>query len=185
VSQSQLKTIHAVGDVQQLNVSVVLDQTTVDPTQIDAIRTALSTAAGVDTQNRGDQIAVTAIPFNNTELVQQQAAANDASQQAQILTYAHLAALVLGPILLLVALRFVIGRGKAKEGPKTASSPRANEAAAAPVAPVAPRPRPVAAQPPVDPERAHVHDQIQQLASSNPGTLASLIQTWIEEDRGN
>jgi len=36
-----------------------------------------------------------------------------------------------------------------------------------------------------DPQKAYYREQIQQLGKSNPGTVAQLIQTWMDEDRRN
>ena len=36
-----------------------------------------------------------------------------------------------------------------------------------------------------DPQKIYYREQIQQLGKANPGTVAQLIQTWMDEDRRN
>jgi flagellar biosynthesis/type III secretory pathway M-ring protein FliF/YscJ len=122
----------------------------------------------------------------------------EAEQRDQVMTYGRLAALALGPVLLLIVLWFVLGGrpgrrvGKAKEisagaSPTPALPASASEAAApGPASPATTLgSRPVAQVITEDYQKTHVRDQIRLLAKNNPSTLAQLIQTWIEEDRRN
>jgi flagellar biosynthesis/type III secretory pathway M-ring protein FliF/YscJ len=117
----------------------------------------------------------------------------DATQKEQYMSYAHLGALVLGPLLLLGALFFILKRSRpknakvvaAEEAPKLAA-PSLDLESAAPAAPVPARPGKAVAQPIMeDPEKIYIRDQIQTLGKSNPATVAQLIQTWMDEDRRN
>src|SRR5437773_12468792 len=160
---------------------------------IQSVQSAVNAAAVIDT-TRGDVLSVTPLAFNRDELLTTQAAMTDAAQKEQLMSYAHLGALVLGPLLMIVVLFFMLGRGRKKTVADKAAI--ALEEAAAKMAPDAPvvvaspagppsRPgKPSMAQPIAeDPQRAYIRDQIQALGKSNPATVAQLIQTWMDEDR--
>ena len=110
------------------------------------------------------------------------------------MSYARLGALALGPVLMIVVLFFMLGRGRKKTVAEKASIAREiatakiSEAAAVST-PAAPPSRPgkqSMAQPIAeDPQRVYIRDQIQALGKSNPATVAQLIQTWMDEDRRN
>jgi flagellar biosynthesis/type III secretory pathway M-ring protein FliF/YscJ len=113
----------------------------------------------------------------------------------------HLAALALGPLVMLGLLFFIFRRGRKKQvveaveaaasEPNPLNLPSLVEAAdpAAPVAPVVAgkpqRPGAVGQAIVEDPQKVYIRDQIQVLGKSNPGTVAQLIQTWLDEDRRN
>ena len=118
------------------------------------------------------------------------------------MSYLHLGALVLGPLLLLLALFLILSRGRKKtvsEAARVAAEAIAAAAEVRVVEPVDPsvvvpagRPgtKPAAAVVPgvpiaEDPQKVYFREQIQQLGKSNPATVAQLIQTWMDEDRRN
>ena len=80
------------------------------------------TAAGIDAA-RGDVLTVTSLPFNRDELQTTQAAMAEAEQMNQYMGYARLGAMALGPVLMLVALFFILGRGRRKAAPLAANAP--------------------------------------------------------------
>jgi len=178
-----------------LVVSVMVDDdpNNPNPALIQSVQTAVNAAAGINT-TRGDVLSVTALAFNRDELLATQAAMTDAAQKDQLMSYARLGALALGPLLMIVVLFFMLGRGHKKTVAEKAAI--ALEAATAKIGEVAPVATPVAppsrpgkpsmAQPIVeDPQRAYIREQIQSLGKSNPATVAQLIQTWMDEDRRN
>jgi flagellar M-ring protein FliF len=187
------KIVRAPGSVTRLSVSVVLDD---DPNNPDAVlrqsvQDAVNAAAGID-PTRGDVLTVTSLAFSQTELLATQAAMADATSKEQLMNYLHLAALGLGPLLMLLVLFLIFTRGRKKT---TVAQAIANQAAMAPAPvevpdPAAPRtpsrPAKPNAQPIVeDPQKVYIRDQIQLLGKSNPATVAQLIQTWMDEDRRN
>jgi len=188
------KIVRAPGSVTRLSVSVVLDD---DPTNPNAalrqsVQDAVNAAAGID-PTRGDVLTVTSLTFDQTELLATQTAMADATQKEQLMNYLHLAALGLGPVLMLVVLFLIFRRGRKKtHAVKTLVNQAA--AAAAPIElsdPSLPRPpsRPAKlnVQQPIveDSQKVYIRDQIQLLGKSNPATVAQLIQTWMDEDRRN
>ena len=108
------------------------------------------------------------------------------------MNYLHLAALGLGPLLMLLVLFLIFGRGRKRT---SASQAIARQAATAPAPlefadPAAPKLPSRPAKPNVQPiaedaQKLYIRDQIQLLGKSNPATVAQLIQTWMDEDRRN
>jgi flagellar M-ring protein FliF len=199
LNKSTQKTVHAPGSVTRLSVSVMVDDDPNNPNTalIQSVQNAVNAAAGID-PTRGDVLTVTSLPFNRQQFLADQQALNDASQKQQLMSYLHLAALALGPLLMLGLLFFLFKRGGKKkvivletpaEAAPTAAPAVVAEAEAIAAAATARKP---AAQPPAvgqpiteDPQKAYIRDQIQLLGKTNPGTVAQLIQTWMDEDRRN
>jgi flagellar M-ring protein FliF len=199
LSKTVQKTVRAPGAVTRLSVSVMLDDDPSNPNAalIQSVQNAVNAAAGID-PTRGDLLTVTSLPFNRADFLLQQQAMNDAAQKEQLMNYLHLAALGLGPLLMLVVLFFIFRRGRKKvvlevaesaAADATGSLPKLGETADAPVmptAPTAPRPSKPLGQPiGEDPQKLYIREQIQLLGKSNPATVAQLIQTWMDEDRRN
>jgi flagellar M-ring protein FliF len=196
LNKSVKKVVTAPGSLSRLSVSVMVDDdpNSPNPALIQNVQTAVNAAAGIDT-TRGDVLSVTALAFNRDELLTTQAAMTDAAQKEQLMSYAHLGALVLGPLLMIVVLFFMLGRGRKKTvAEKAASALEAAAAKTAELPPTLPTPilppsrpgKPAMAQPIAeDPQRAYIREQIQALGKSNPATVAQLIQTWMDEDRRN
>src|SRR6266851_844682 len=188
------KIVRAPGSVTRLSVSVVLDDDPNNPNAAlrQSVQDAVNAAAGIDA-TRGDVLTVTSLTFDQTEVLATQTAMADATQKEQLMTYLHLAALALGPLVMLGVLFFILTRGRRKSSAQMIAIAEATAAAPAPVevpdpAPKAPgRPgKPVVSQPIVeDPQKVYIRDQIQLLGKSNPATVAQLIQTWMDEDRRN
>jgi flagellar M-ring protein FliF len=194
LNKSIQKVVRAPGAVKRLSVSVMLDDdpNNPNPTLRQTVQDALTAAAGIDAA-RGDVLTVASLAFNREELQTTQAAMAEAAQMDQYMGYARIGAMALGPLVMLIALFMVLGRGKRKESApaaQTAAAPAAGAAAPAVVqepaiaSPVSPRKsmaQPIAE----DPQKVYIREQIQMLGKSNPATVAQLIQTWMDEDRRN
>jgi flagellar M-ring protein FliF len=196
------KVVRAPGAVKRLSVSVLIDDdpNNPDPVLAQNVQNAITAAAGID-PNRGDQLIVTPMAFNRQELQQAEAQMAEASQREQLMSYARLAALALGPVLLLIVLWLILRSGKRRAAaPAAAAAPSVAEALAdlpdgvervpadVPIAPAAPPRmpgRPMAQPIAEDPQKIYIRDQIQSLAQNNPAMVAQLIQTWMDEDRRN
>ena len=74
---------------------------------------AVNAAAGID-PSRGDVLTVTSLTFNQSDLLATQTAMVDAAQKEQLNNYLHLAALALGPLVMLGILFFILTRGRRK-----------------------------------------------------------------------
>jgi flagellar M-ring protein FliF len=195
------KVVRAPGAVKRLSVSVLLDDDPNNPDPIlqQNVQNAITAAAGID-PNRGDQLIVTPMAFNRQELQQTEAQMAEAAQHEQLMSYARLGALAIGPLVLLLVLWLVLRGGKRRVPVDTAAAPSVGESltdlpagvervpAETPMAP-APPPRmpgrPLAQPIAEDPQKIYIRDQIQSLAQHNPAMVAQLIQTWMDEDRRN
>jgi flagellar M-ring protein FliF len=161
-----------------------------------SVTDAVNAAAGID-PTRGDVLTVTALPFNRQDFLAQQQALADATQKEQLLGYLHLAALALGPLLMLGLLFFIFKKKSKKQVVEAVAQPVEEPPAPLPslvegadpevvVPTAAPRSSKPVAQPIVeDPQKVYIREQIQALGKSNPATVAQLIQTWMDEDRRN
>jgi flagellar M-ring protein FliF len=202
LNKSVQKVVRAPGAVTRLSVSVMLDDDPNNPNAAlrQSVQDAINAAAGID-QTRGDVLTVTALAFNRDELLATQVALADAAQKEQLMSYLHLGALVLGPLLLLVALFIILSRGRKKTVSQAARVAAEAIAAAAEIKDVEPvnpavvipgakpgaKPGVAVVTAPIaeDAQKAYYREQIQQLGKSNPATVAQLIQTWMDEDRRN
>jgi flagellar M-ring protein FliF len=196
LNKSIQKVVRAPGAIKRQSVSVMLDDdpNNPNPTLRQNVQDALNAAAGIDTA-RGDVLTVTSLAFNREELQSTQAAMAEAAQMDQYMSYARIGAMALGPLLMLVALFFVLGRGRRKEAPAAVTNtPAPSVAEPAPdlqeltvAVPARPgKPGKPIAQPIVeDPQKVYIREQIQTLGKTNPATVAQLIQTWMDEDRRN
>ncbi|HEY3060889.1 MAG TPA: flagellar basal-body MS-ring/collar protein FliF [Chloroflexota bacterium] len=201
LNKSIQKIVTAPGTVKRQSVSVMLDDDPNNPNAalIQNVQNAINAAAGIDA-TRGDVLTVTSLAFNREELQSTQAAMADAAQKDQVMSYARLGVLALGPLLMLIVLFFVLSRGKSKKDKTSAAAEliAAQAATAQPAQaatpdvqqPVVPgratKPFMPNAQPITeDPQKVYIREQIQTLGKSNPATVAQLIQTWMDEDRRN
>jgi hypothetical protein len=194
LNKSVQKVVRAPGAVTRLSVSVMLDDdpTNPNPALRQSVQDAVNAAAGID-QTRGDVLTVTALAFNRDELLATQTALADAAQKEQLMGYLHLAALVLGPLLLLVALFFILSRGRKKtvaeaaaiaaEAIAEAAAPNVDDATGPVVAATAAMGKVIIDKPIARTRRRRTRRQIQQLVI-NP-LPSQLIQTWMDEDRRN
>ncbi len=193
LNKSVQKVVRAPGSITRLSVSVMLDDDPNNPNAAlrQSVQDAVNAAAGID-PTRGDVLTVTSLTFNQTDLLATQTAMADAAQKEQLMSYLHLAALALGPLVMLGILFFILTRGRRKATTQVVAANRATMPPALVEVPdVAPKPpvrpgRQVVPQPITeDPQKVYIREQIQLLGKSNPATVAQLIQTWMDEDRRN
>jgi flagellar M-ring protein FliF len=105
ISQIQSHEISAPGQVLRISVSVMVDGIT-DQVQLDAIKSAVQAAAGIDT-TRGDQVVVESFDFDRTTL---EALSADLAKQQQQELYLRIGTGV-GAALVVLALLFFVLRG--------------------------------------------------------------------------
>ena len=197
LSKSIQKRVQAPGAVTRLSVSVMLDDDPNNPNtaMVQSVQNAVNAAAGID-PNRGDLLTVTTLPFNRTDFLLAQAAMTDAAQKEQIMSYARLGALALGPLVMLAILFFIFRRGKRKVVVSEAvAGQTGDQTQMPPLVDSGEKPAPQMApgrsakhigQPITeDPQKVYIREQIQVLGKTNPSTVAQLIQTWMDEDRRN
>jgi flagellar M-ring protein FliF len=193
LNKSVQKVVRAPGSVTRLSVSVMLDDDPNNPNAAlrQSVQDAVNAAAGID-PTRGDVLTVTSLTFSQTDLLATQAAMADAAQKEQLMNYLHLAALALGPLIMLGILFFILTRGRRKPATQVIVAAEPTMPAAlvelpdsTPKAPARPGKQVVSQPISEDPQKVYIRDQIQLLGKSNPATVAQLIQTWMDEDRRN
>ncbi|MEE9278243.1 MAG: flagellar basal-body MS-ring/collar protein FliF [Dehalococcoidia bacterium] len=172
-------TTTAPGEIQALSISVVLDDEAVSEEQAADIQTAIAAAAGLD-NDRGDQLTVTRIPFDTTELEEAEAAiaAEAAANASQNMM--RLAVPILAVVLAAVFLWFFARKiGKAR--PVSAAdqfSLAVSAGAGESVEQLQARLR--------EEEARNLKDQQYQEATqyvrNQPKAVAEVVQTWVRED---
>jgi len=185
ISSSIESIIEAPGDVQQLSVSVVLDQERIDPEVVLTIEDLVRSAVGLD-DARGDQMTVAAVPFSEEGLLADVDLPGP-SLLDRILPLATIAVMILVP----AALLFLLYRMLSKTD---------EEAVLAPVVlgDIAPRARATAGRggqvdfrmeevAPVELDESVANpsarrQQILRLAENDPAQMSALVRSWLAED---
>src|SRR5713226_3567081 len=134
LNKSVQKVVRAPGSVTRLSVSVMLDDDPNNPNAAlrQSVQDAVNAAAGID-PTRGDVLTVTSLTFNQADLLATQTAMADAAQKEQLMNYLHLAALALGPLVMLGILFFILTRGRRKSAAQVITTTEMTAAAPAPV----------------------------------------------------
>lgn len=171
------------GSVKRLSVAVLLDQAAAaDPNQLAVIERAVAAAAGIDPA-RGDVITVSALPFSTAELDREREAQQrlaEAQQREQWLSIARIAAIFLGPLLMLLVLRYVFLREPRRPTVRTLGPAAA--ALGASEAFSLPRPE----TPPVEraaPPSTALREQFREVLRKDPQPVVEIVTSWLEEDR--
>lgn len=177
IGQTETKTVKAPGAVNRLTTSVVIDGTLNQAAQ-SAVKNLVVSAIGFDV-NRGDNISVEGIPFDQTEnnaLKQQIADMNaQAQKDKQMALYRTIgipAAAVLGMFIL-----FLLFRRKKKK----VELPHIDMVVDDTI-----QPKETVEYPPIDlepaNEKSHVENEIRKYAEQKPEQVADIIKSWLAED---
>ncbi len=186
VGRTFTRSVRAVGGVEKLSVSLLLDDTVTEE-QASSLLESVQAAVGLD-EARGDVIALTRLPFDRTGLEEAEIAFAAEAATAQILNYVRLG---LPVVLLIVAFVFfrLLMRSIASRGTYRVLdvAPAALAAGAgAGAAGALPAPEGVlagAALPPVPVDiQSEMEQQVTRLAKTSPDTVASVVQSWVRED---
>lgn len=184
INKKVAKTVEAPGAVKRLSVAVMVDS--LQPQQVDSIRTAVAAAAGLDLA-RGDQVAVENISFDTSE----RHAAELAELQARrtelwLILWKGLVVLLIVVFLLLFLrsilkprvvrvqerlIREITRVGEAEAG--------TTEEAAIPLDQVG-RPSEMALE---EQRKAQLRQQVAKLAREKPQAIAMLIRRWLSEEK--
>lgn len=114
------QTTNVPGEVKQLNVAVLMDETAVTEEQAATIKEMVSTAAGIDPE-RGDSIVVTRMPFDTSASAQadELAAADEkAASKEQMMGMVRTIA-----VLLVILIALFLGYRSAKHARKVTATP--------------------------------------------------------------
>ena len=179
-------TTTAPGQVQQLSISVILDES-VSEEQASELKAALSTAAGID-PSRGDALTVSRVPFDLTELEEAEAAlaAEEASNQT---TNMMRMALPVVAVLLAGGFFWFFIRKVGQAGQRSQSDQFTLAVGAGAATPALPQGETVEhlqermrleAQ---QKQRETTTQEITQFARAQPQAVAEVVQTWVREDK--
>ena len=193
VSLSTSRVISATGQVQQLSVSVMVDNIT-DTQTINAIEQATVAAAGINPA-RGDVLTVNSIPFNRTFELEQAAALETAKQREFYLQLAQWGAVAVALIALFFVVRSLLRSVQHHQPEITVENPDPKTALLEEVtkaadpnqigdgseqgllgAPTLDADQQLAA------EKAQMSRQLQLMAKNRPEAIAQIIQFWLAED---
>lgn len=123
VDHTQATTVPALGNVRRISLAVVLDQTVASKLDINQVKQLVSQAAGIDAQ-RGDSVALSVAPFDNSVATAEAAAAAKAAkdaasakQTAQLISMAKTVGLAL-LILAIFVVTMVASRRRKKPEPQ-------------------------------------------------------------------
>ena len=193
VSRSTSRVISATGQVQQLSVSVMVDNIT-DTQTINAIEQATVAAAGINPA-RGDVLTVNSIPFNRTFELEQAAALETAKQREFYLQLAQWGAVAVALIALFFVVRSLLRSVQHHQPEITVENPDPKTALLEEVtkaadpnqigdgseqgllgAPTLDADQQLAA------EKAQMSRQLQLMAKNRPEAIAQIIQFWLAED---
>jgi flagellar M-ring protein FliF len=194
------QTTNVPGEVKQLNVAVLMDQSAVTPEQATEIQNMVSTAVGIDPE-RGDSIVVTRMPFDtsaSTEAEALAASSEKAASKEQMMGLVRTVA-----VLLVILIALFLGYRSAKHARKVTATPiNIGEITAGPRAPLpggaaaqlgAASPlatmdstvlmEQVAAPRPGDRD-AVVINELTMMAERRPEEVANVLKAWLAESKG-
>ncbi|NMA68935.1 MAG: flagellar M-ring protein FliF, partial [Desulfitobacterium sp.] len=106
VDKTTEEIIRNQGDIRRLSVSVLVDEDKIGFEQLPQIEAIVEAAAGIDREERGDQLQVAALPFDKTNLLATEEALAEQARKEQMRRYIEWA---IGAILAL-AFIFVLYR---------------------------------------------------------------------------
>jgi flagellar M-ring protein FliF len=173
VSKTVETKIIAPGKITNISLSVLIDGN-LTPEEENKIKAAVTMAAGADL-NRGDQVSVVGMPFNNEELSKMEDALAQRESFQRRMEYLKLILIPLSIILVLGFVFFVVRRIKLFETHYSTSKAReiaatnSEEEVELTLSPEAL-------------EKKAMQTQIDKLVKKNPEEVAKVIKTWLVEE---
>ncbi len=167
--------IAAPGKVEQVSVSVLIDGELAEEDQ-EKIAQAVSQAAGANYE-RGDQVSIVAMPFNNEELQKLEDQMAQAEARERRNEYIRYGLIGLG-ILLLCGLGVYAIRTyrKGKQEGEFIGSMEAAAAGQSGVSPLSIELTPEML------EKKNIRDKIEGIVNNNPDEVAKVLKTWLAEE---
>ncbi|KRQ87060.1 Flagellar M-ring protein [Caloramator mitchellensis] len=181
IGQTEEKVLKAPGEVKRLTVSVVIDGTLNDAEKT-TIKNIVAAATGYDEQ-RGDQINIEALAFNNEDKLKAQqeieALQKQIEQQQKIKMYAYIGAAALAFLTFLILMLRRRRRNK-EEAELVAQTPQGIDVVISDVLPK----QPASYEPLLSDsdEEMDLEKEIRNYAAKKPEQVVELIKTWLAED---
>lgn len=169
--------IVAPGKVTKLSLAVIIDGE-LTPAEETKIRDAVAMAAGLNTE-RGDQLSVVGMPFNNTVSAEMQQALADREKFQRTMEMLKVVILPLSILLILGFLFYFIRRFMANQPMNTMKKRRSQQEIAA----MAEMEEEVELNlSPEAIEKKNMQKQIDNLINTKPEEVAKVIKTWLVEE---
>lgn len=186
VSRTLTRSARAVGDVERLSVSLLLDDSVTEE-QGASLMEVVSAAAGIDAE-RGDTVALTRIAFDRTAVEAAAAAFAAEASTAQMLGYVRLAlalvALAAAFLFFRMLMRSLASRGgyRAVGAPQDALPAGSAGGAGLELVQGAAGGAALLAPPTAEAMQSQVERQVTTLAASDAGMVAGVVQSWLREE---
>jgi flagellar M-ring protein FliF len=197
------QTTNVPGEVQQLNVAVLMDESAVTAEQATQIQEMVATAVGIDPE-RGDSIAVTRMPFDTSmsaEAEELAAAGEKAASKEQMMGLVRTVA-----VLLVILIALFLGYRSAKHARKVTATPiNIGEIGTGPRMPLGGGAAaslgtgaaalgaadstvlmdqvPLAAARPLNDRDAVVMNELTHMAERRPEEVANVLKAWLAESK--
>ena len=184
INETKEKIIATPGAIKRLTVAVLVDEALTQAQQ-DSISKVVGSAAGFN-QGRGDIVSVERIPFNTDLIDQQKREQERLASEAQMLTYAKIALLVLAVVGLALLWRMHVRRKEALESEEgmllTTPIGTVAELEEAEALMRAEEKEKEKEPSPEEKERLMQREEIGKIALQTPDNVAQLIKTWLADE---
>lgn len=187
VNRTVEQTVEAPGDVERLNVAVLVDAASVTEEQRAVIAEMVATAAGIDME-RGDQVVVSRLDFDSSAGEAAAAAATEAAAAASAEARNSLIRTIVIAVVALIAI--LLAYRSARRARREVSTPidigairAAPIAGATAVLPTTPSPAPALDRVTVASQSAL--EELSAMADRRPEEVAQILQTWLADESQN
>ncbi|MHB0877385.1 MAG: flagellar basal-body MS-ring/collar protein FliF [Anaerolineae bacterium] len=188
VSKVISHTLQSPGAVTRLSVSVLVDEVT-DEEQLERIRQAVATAAGIDIA-RGDSVLVDTVAFDRTYFEEQETEMAKEERTSQYMTAARWGAMAVAALVVLLLIRGMVMRAITPPQPAISSSiPTVLALDAEGVGGIQTMQLPNGERLVLTPEQQAVAQSVQRqhqlvaMAQKQPELVAQVVQLWLAESR--
>jgi flagellar M-ring protein FliF len=179
------QTVRVPGEITRLNVAVLIDESAVTPEQLTEIQTMVATAAGIDI-DRGDQVTITRMPFDNSANEEAEALAKaetSAASKEQMMGLIRT-----GVIVLVIIIALFLAYRSARSARKVTAIPINLGELSSLQRPVQQlgldaAPRFEAPALPAGPRLATPEEELQSIADSRPQEIANVLRIWLDESK--
>jgi flagellar M-ring protein FliF len=187
VNRTVEQTVEAPGDVERLNVAVLVDAASVTEEQRAVIAEMVATAAGIDME-RGDQVVVSRLDFDSSAGEAAAAAATEAAAAASAEARNSLIRTIVIAVVALIAI--LLAYRSARRARREVSTPidigairAAPVAGATAVLPTTTSPAPALDRVTVASQSAL--EELSAMADRRPEEVAQILQTWLADESQN
>jgi flagellar M-ring protein FliF len=173
INRTETHQVVAPGAIRRLTVAVVVNGEQLPAERLTAIEQAARMAAGIQDQ-RGDQLTVSAVPFDTTYWERLQAQIDADARQAAIQKWGIIGGIILALLLIGVIAYMAVRRRRAPVLDTTIDEPILVEELLDIEETVLS---------PEEQEKLKMREQIESLAKDKPEEIAKLLQVWLAEDQ--